>query len=289
MPTNSNTTSRRGLAEAFNSSVIDNIKGPNRSEATYVVPNDNTTFSPPRPGSSPINARECHLRTLTFSYRLSFDVNASEIDEIDYPETKIFTHCIKARNGIQDDLYSNLENNTEIAFAINVTETTINVTETFELCSDEIYESLIVFDLQNAAFNAAFDAFSEDLVIDDASKEEQCGTARESLGYETDYIDDFEICREFYDIQCDFNKKRDDSKSSARIDLSTFAAASTPRSGGQIPDFEGFTFQPLSFQGFDFEEVDDFVGFDFKGFKPSNDLLFNDVRETNMEEAGTCK
>lgn len=127
----------------------------------------------------------------------------------------------------------------------------------------------------------AFEIFSEDLNITDASDEDQCQNARGLLGFAADYIDDFEICREFYDIKCDYEKKRDESTSGATIDFSNsnFVAGLATPVGGAIPDFQGFTFRPVSFKGFEFDKVDDFVGFEFKGFKRSKDLTFNEVQE----------
>lgn len=214
---------------------------------------------------------------MTFSYRLSFDHNSSDADDtIAYPATKLFTHFVKARNGKQTDLYSHLGNATEVTFGLS--PLIINATETIQLCSDdEEYQSLVIFDLQNLDFNEAFDIYSEDLNITDASDEEQCQTARELLGFDADYIDDFEICREFDDVKCDYEKKRDESNSRGDFVLAT----PTPF-GGAIPDFQGFTFQPISFEGFDFNEVDDFVGFEFKGFKRSKDLAFKEVQQFEM-------
>ena len=293
--TNSNSTSQRMLNEAFNTSehntsTLGNVTGSDPFSNSYNEPSgSNTSVLPTQPSDSPnTKTRVCEEKILTFSYRLSFDLNSSDADDtIAFPETKLFTNFVKAKDGKQIDLYSHLGNATEVTFGLS--PLIINATETIQLCSDdEEYESLIIFAFQNLEFNEAFDIFSEDLNITDASDEEQCQNVRGLFGFDPDYIDDFEICREFYDTKCDYEKKRDESTSSATIDISksNFVAGLPTPVGGTIPGFEGFTFRPVSFEGFEFDEVDDFVGFEFKGFKPSKDLRFNEVKEVEMVVRG---
>ena len=121
-----------------------------------------------------------------------------------------------------------------------------------------------------------FDEFSQDLFITDASEEAQCQQVREFLGFEPNYVDDYEICREFYDIKCDYENGNTDA-----------ILFDKPR-GGKIPDFQGFEFKPASFDGFVFS-ASEFVGFEFEGFEPSADLTFQEVEKVEMAEAASRK
>lgn len=174
-------------------------------------------------------------------------------------------------------------NQTELSFG---SELIVTSTKTVKLCSnDGVYEGLNIIELKNAVFNEAFDAFSEDLVIADpnANSEEECRQAREFLGFEPDYIDDYEICREFEDIKCDYDQGGGDNP--------FFGNAKAAR-GGKIPDFVGFEFKEQSFEGFEYEgneftgfefEGSEFVGFEFTGFEPSEDLTFQEVQAIALE------
>lgn len=133
--------------------------------------------------------------------------------------------------------------------------------------------SLVTLDLENADFIEAFDAYTSDLNITDASDEAQCEQVREFLGFEPDYIDDYEICREFYDIKCDYENGNADFEE---------------KKGGTIPDFKGFEFKPASFDGFVFSDSG-FVGFEFEGFEPSPDLTFQAVGELEMSDPNICR
>lgn len=180
-------------------------------------------------------------------------------------------------------------NQTELSFG---SELIVTSTKTVKLCSnDGVYEGLTIIELENAAFNEAFDAFSEDLVINnpDANSEAECQQVRELLGFEPDYIDDYEICREFEDIKCDYDRGGGDNP--------FFVDAKSAR-GGQIPDFVGFEFKEQSFEGFEYEGSvftgfefgeSEFVGFEFTGFEPSEDLTFDELVETKLGEVESCK
>lgn len=52
-------------------------------------------------------------------------------------------------------------------------------------------------------FSGSFEDFAKDLVIDDASDEDQCRNARELLGYDRDYPFDTEVRDTFNDYMCD--------------------------------------------------------------------------------------
>ena len=55
----------------------------------------------------------------------------------------------------------------------------------------------------NPAFSASFDGFAKDLVVDDASDEDQCREVREALGFHKDYPFDVEVRDNFQQHQCD--------------------------------------------------------------------------------------
>jgi hypothetical protein len=52
------------------------------------------------------------------------------------------------------------------------------------------------------AYSASFDAFSLDLIIDDATDEDQCRNTREMLGFDRDYPFDLEVRDEYHDLMC---------------------------------------------------------------------------------------
>ena len=55
----------------------------------------------------------------------------------------------------------------------------------------------------NPAFSASFDDFAKELVVNDASDEDQCRKVRETLGFDKDYPFDVEVCDNFHQHQCD--------------------------------------------------------------------------------------
>ena len=55
----------------------------------------------------------------------------------------------------------------------------------------------------NPAFSASFDGFAKDLVVDDASDEDQCRKVREELGFHKDHPFDVEVRDNFHQHQCD--------------------------------------------------------------------------------------
>ena len=59
--------------------------------------------------------------------------------------------------------------------------------------------------LPNAAFSPSFEEFTLSLVIDDETDEEQCGDAREMLGYDRDHPHDTEVVDAFNDYACDID------------------------------------------------------------------------------------
>ena len=55
----------------------------------------------------------------------------------------------------------------------------------------------------NPAFSASFDGFAKDLVVNDASDEDQCRKVREELGFHKDHPFDVEVRDNFHQHQCD--------------------------------------------------------------------------------------
>ena len=268
LPSETNSTSRRTLIDDFNR--------PEHNASTMENLTDSDPFSEPSVNNTtPVQSSAlltkthvCEERNLTFSFVLSADstkVNSS----------RLFTHFVKARKGIQIDLYSQLGGATEVTFGS--LPHIINVTETIQLCSDDKeYDSLIIIDFQNDDFNEEFDVYSEDLIISDASDEAQCEQVREFLGFEPNYIDDFEICREFNDIKCDYQNG------------DAGAGVFEKNKGGAIPGFKGFEFKPVKFDGFEFL-ASEFVGFEFEGFEPSADLTFNEIVDVELAKPNVCR
>ena len=223
-----------------------------------------TTIDPPSP------APFCQNKTFTFSFTIAFAKSKHAT------ATKKITHFVKARNGIQTDLLSDAGAVSEVS---NGNALVVTRNESMTLCSnDATMKNLIILDLENVDYNGAFDVFLADLKIDDASDEAQCQQARSFFGFEQDYIDDYEICREIDDLRCEFDSE----------------LYETGSEGGKIPDFQGFEFKQQKFEGFDFEggnfegfefEGDEFEGFEFEGFQPSNDLSFKSVEKIDLEKA----
>ena len=77
--------------------------------------------------------------------------------------------------------------------------TNINLEELDRRCCD----LATIYHKQKSSFSAAFDDFARDLVINDATDEEQCGKAREKLGFEKDHPFDTEVRESFHEHQCD--------------------------------------------------------------------------------------
>ena len=59
--------------------------------------------------------------------------------------------------------------------------------------------------LPNAAFSPSFEDFALTLVIGDETDEDQCGDAREMLGFERDHPHDTEVVDAFNDYACDID------------------------------------------------------------------------------------
>lgn len=183
---------------------------------------------------------------------------------------KEILHFVKARNGVQTDLYSDIET---VSLSVGST-LVITTTESLNFCSNQrVYKSLITLDLQNVEFDEAFDVFSEDLTIDDETEERQCENIRSYLGFERDNIDDYEVCRAFEDIKCDYSEGKGDES----IEL-----LQTRAKGGKIPDFEGFEFKEQTFAGFQYGG-NEFEGFEFESFDPSGQLTFEEIKKAELE------
>jgi hypothetical protein len=52
------------------------------------------------------------------------------------------------------------------------------------------------------AYSASFDAYSLDLIIDDATDEDQCRNTRKKLGFDRDYPFDMEVRDKYHDLMC---------------------------------------------------------------------------------------
>ena len=63
-------------------------------------------------------------------------------------------------------------------------------------------------------FSASFEDFAVTLVIDNAANKDQCGAARQALGFDEDFQFDTEVCDEFKRRECDpfFDAIDDDRK-----------------------------------------------------------------------------
>ena len=261
-------TTRRSLSE-YNSSMLTEgsfpaLDGTDVVNATYKKSHGVLSGSNATSDSSPT----CENKTFTFQYTITFASSAED------QSIKDIIHFIKARNGSQTDLFKVLGGITSLSR--DGSPLVIESKESLTLCSnDGVYSSLVTIDLENASFNEAFDVFSKDMLVIDANDEDQCQKVRDLLGFSMDYIDDFEICREFDNIRCEFDK----------IDgSSVYSRLNTDRiKGGDIPDFRGFEFQPLNFDGFDFEGTE-FVGFEFAGFGDAEDLNFVELMPSDKFE-----
>lgn len=247
------------------------INGTNQIDNSFGQQNASTL-----PGNIDTAVSYCQDKEFILSYSISFSESAHE------NATKEIFHIVKARNGVQTDLYSAVETNSLSLGSTLV----ITSTESLNLCSNQlVYKSLITLDVQNVEFNEAFDVFSQNMNIEDPSQESQCREVRELLGFDGDYIDDNEICREFTDTKCEFNEK---DGASLYGNLGADAAR-----GGTIKDFQGFDFKEQSFNGFAFQEGG-FEGFEFEGFDESGNLTFIDLvtefetMDDHQRECLTC-
>lgn len=244
----------------YNESSLNNLAGMGNLSTYYQL---NDTLSQTNTSTT---LPTCEDATLNFTLTLTFG-NSGHSGSVQ--ATKNIIRFIKARNGIQTDLYPKLDTDTNLSYGSTLE---IVFSETLQLCSsDTVHNALIVLELVNANFNEAFNEFSEELIITDASDEATCGEVRNLLGFDKDYIDDNEICREFYDLSCEFDSLE-----------GSFVQGS---GGGKIPEFIGFNFNPISFDGFDFQDSE-FVGFEFEGFGRSDDLSFQEVQEVEMDKKG---
>jgi hypothetical protein len=55
----------------------------------------------------------------------------------------------------------------------------------------------------NPAFSASFDDFAKELIVNDASDEDQCRKVREEMGFDKDHPFDIEVRDNFHQHQCD--------------------------------------------------------------------------------------
>lgn len=139
-------------ADGFDSGFV-NVSG--------VIGND-TTSSP-----EPV----CVEKNFQLTFTLTFDGS----DDAANVPVKTITHFIKAKDGIQTDLFDLLQGETELAYG---TPMIIQSTETMRLCSnDKDEKGLVAIDLENALFNTAFDDFAKDLTINDPNNEGECQDA----------------------------------------------------------------------------------------------------------------
>ena len=264
--------SGRVLIEEFDQSEPDTSNMKNLSGVFESAYNQsNTTISVTMDSSLPA---ACFEKIFKFTYKVTFHKSAEP------DNSKVITHFIRGHAGIQTDLYHNLGDDPQMIYGDG--PLTITSTEAMRICpNDKLHESLIVLEFEDSDFNEAFDEYSSDLVIDDPNEEAQCQQVRDILGFDLDYVDDFEICREFHDVRCDFANNEEGPSAMGR------EATSRPK-GGKISDFRGFEFKASKFDGFEFE-ASEFITFEFNGFEPSPGLTFDAVQGVALEEKGVRK
>ena len=160
----------------------------------------------------------------------------------------------RLRNGIVDDMQELFDDlsfprqmcagDSPIIFELN---------EEIRLCAGRPYKTAFIIDSESSDFDSTFTDFVDGFQIEDASDEEQCRYARESLRFDPEYIDDEEICSELADIKCGLNPMR-------------------------LQLLRGGDYEEL-------DEIPEFEEFGFEGFAPDTELPFRDVEPTPMEKA----
>jgi len=106
----------------------------------------------------------------------------------------------------------------------------------------------------SSAFSPSFDDFAKELVIEDASDEDQCRNVREGLGFDKDHPFDTEVRDSFYEYQCDpfFTGVDHESKN----DMEALAAP---------PQFEMVDYTPVEYEAVEYEEAD-YITVDYEEF-----------------------
>eukprot|EP00956_Cyclotella_meneghiniana_P040818 scaffold206212_cov43-Cyclotella_meneghiniana.AAC.1 len=112
----------------------------------------------------------------------------------------------------------------------------------------------------NSAFSASFDEFAKELVVKDASDENQCRKVREALGFDKDYPFDVEVRDNFYQHQCDPFFTGIDHTSGDDME-----ALSAP------PKFEMVEYTPVEYEAIEYDEKN-YVTIDYEEFSKGDDL-----------------
>eukprot|EP00956_Cyclotella_meneghiniana_P044135 scaffold302880_cov113-Cyclotella_meneghiniana.AAC.1 len=112
----------------------------------------------------------------------------------------------------------------------------------------------------SSAFSPSFDDFAKELVIEDASDEDQCRNVREGLGFDKDHPFDTEVRDSFYEYQCDpfFTGVDHESKN----DMEALAAP---------PQFEMVDYTPVEYEAVEYEEAD-YITVDYEEFAEGDNL-----------------
>eukprot|EP00956_Cyclotella_meneghiniana_P027863 scaffold63549_cov35-Cyclotella_meneghiniana.AAC.1 len=112
----------------------------------------------------------------------------------------------------------------------------------------------------SSAFSASFDDFAKELVVNDASDEDQCRKVREGLGFDKDHPFDVEVSDNFYQHQCDPFFTGVDHTSGNDME-----ALSAP------PKFEMVEYTPVEYEAVEYEG-EEYVTIDYEEFSRGDDL-----------------
>jgi len=123
----------------------------------------------------------------------------------------------------------------------------------------------------SSAFSASFDDFAKELVVNDATDEDQCRKVRQTLGFDRDHPFDVEVRDNFHQHQCDSFFTGVDHTSGNDVE-----ALSAP------PKFETVDYKPVEYEAVEYEEVD-YVTIDYEEFSKGDDL--GDLTETTWPVA----
>jgi hypothetical protein len=133
------------------------------------------------------------------------------------------------------------------------------------------------------AYSASFDTYSLDLIIDDASDEDQCRNTREKLGFDRDYPFDLEVRDEYHDLMCQ-------GVEFTAVDHLTSGLSEPPVfeevefEAPEYPDDPELTFETLSTHTFAWPEA----GLYYKGTRQGYDTI-NDMGQYILSLSGTAK
>eukprot|EP00956_Cyclotella_meneghiniana_P041795 scaffold240115_cov36-Cyclotella_meneghiniana.AAC.2 len=112
----------------------------------------------------------------------------------------------------------------------------------------------------SSAFSASFDDFAKEIVVNDASDEDQCRKVREALGFDKDHPFDVEVRENFHQHQCDPFFTGVDHTSGNDME-----ALSAP------PKFEMVEYTPVEYEAVEYE-AEEYVTIDYEEFSKGDDL-----------------